>query len=78
MVLGGGGSPGGGPPPPRDSVMQSLNRDPKGRGWRRQTTGKSCAFCVMLAGRGAVYSAATVRFKSHDYCDCIAVPVFQG
>jgi hypothetical protein len=62
----------------RASVIGSLRADPAGRGWARQATGASCPFCVMLAGRGAVYSADTANFSSHDNCDCIAVPVFGG
>jgi hypothetical protein len=60
----------------RDTVIGSLARDPQAKGWSRQTTGKSCEFCVMIAGRGAVYNARTALFSSHDDCDCIAVPKF--
>jgi hypothetical protein len=60
----------------RDTIIGSLAADPAGKGWRRQTTGGSCKFCVRIAGRGAVYSARTARFSSHDDCDCIAVPEF--
>lgn len=60
----------------RDTIQGSLRRDPRGKGWSRQTTGKSCPFCVMLAGRGTVYSAQTANFSSHNNCDCIAVPIF--
>jgi hypothetical protein len=62
----------------RDTVRGSLIRDPQARGWARQTTGASCPFCVMLAGRGSVYRAETALFASHNNCDCIAVPVFGG
>jgi hypothetical protein len=62
----------------RDTVRGSLIRDPAAKGWARKTTGKSCPFCVMLAARGAVYSATTAAFASHDHCDCVAVPVFGG
>lgn len=58
----------------RDTVVRSLAADPRAKGWSRQTTGKSCRFCVMIAGRGAVYSAQTANFSSHNHCDCIAVP----
>lgn len=62
----------------RDTVRGSLILDPQARGWARQTTGLSCPFCVMLAGRGSVYAAETANFASHDNCDCLAVPVFGG
>jgi hypothetical protein len=58
----------------RQTVVRSLAADPQAKGWARQTTGKSCPFCVMLAGRGAVYSARTANFSSHNHCDCMAVP----
>jgi hypothetical protein len=60
----------------RDTVIRSLSADPQAKGWIRQTTGKSCNFCVMIAARGAVYSAHTANFSSHNHCDCIAVPAW--
>lgn len=40
-------------------------------GWaRRLQGGENCAFCAMLASRGAVYSQKSVRFRTHDHCDC--------
>lgn len=49
--------------------------------YARMLTGKeSCAFCVMLASRGAVYSKSTATRTGkgdayHTHCDCIAVVV---
>lgn len=62
----------------RHSVMQSSIADPKATGWQRVTSGGGCAFCEMLSGRGFVYESATVRFASHDHCDCTAAPAFEG
>lgn len=62
----------------RDTVRASLAADPHGRGWERHTRPGSCKFCQMLAGRGAVYSADTADFASHDDCNCLAVPVIGG
>jgi len=59
----------------RQSVIGSLRDDPQAAGWERETAG-GCDFCVMLAGRGAVYSADTADFSSHDHCRCTAVPIF--
>lgn len=59
----------------RNTVIGSLKRDRDGRGWSRRTTGKSCPFCVSIAARGAVFSASTANFASHNNCDCIAFPV---
>lgn len=61
----------------RETVATASLSDPKARGWQRKAFG-GCAFCQMLASRGAVYSVATARFASHDHCGCIAVPAFQG
>ena len=60
----------------RETVIGSLRQDPQGAGWRRVTDGKSCAFCQMISGRGAVFSAETADFASHDACGCIAVPEY--
>jgi hypothetical protein len=63
--------------PFRDTITTNTRRDPAARGWRR-ITGGGCAFCRMLAGRGAVYRADTARFASHPNCGCTAAPVFEG
>lgn len=62
----------------RDSVMASLRADRQAAGWARQTTGASCDWCVEIAARGAVYSAETADFATHDNCDCVCVPVLGG
>lgn len=46
-------------------------------GWRRVTSARPCAFCAMLASRGAVYRAETVGFEAHDGCACSAEPAFR-
>lgn len=46
-------------------------------GWRRVVSGGACPFCLMLRGRGAVYSERTAHFESHDHCRCIAEPVWR-
>lgn len=60
----------------RGTVLGSLRQDRSARGYQRVTSGEGCDFCRMLAGRGAVYSATTADFRSHDHCHCIAVPAF--
>lgn len=59
----------------RQTVMGSSVADPQARGWQRVGAGE-CEFCSMLIGRGAVYSAATADFESHDHCRCFAEPAF--
>lgn len=61
----------------RKTMMGSALADPQARGWQRSASG-GCPFCVMLAGRGAVYSRSTVDFGAHDHCKCVAVPAFEG
>lgn len=59
----------------RRTVLQSVARDRRARGWMRETAG-GCDFCQMLASRGAVYSEASADFAAHDHCECLAVPAF--
>lgn len=61
----------------RDTVMGSALADPRAEGWQRSGNG-SCAFCRMLIGRGTVYSESSADFASHDHCNCVAVPAFEG
>jgi hypothetical protein len=61
----------------RSTIAGSAVADPGARGWQRTGSGE-CAFCRMLIGRGAVYTEATVRFRSHDHCNCAAVPAWEG
>lgn len=70
-------------PKPRETAQDT--RRPVA--WARVLTGaEDCAFCVMLASRGAVYkSKATAErtednpfVKYHDNCDCVAVPVYTS
>ena len=56
----------------RQTITGSVAKDPGRVGWARVTSG-GCDFCEMLAGRGAVYSADTARFETHDHCRCDAV-----
>lgn len=61
----------------RQTVMRSARADKRATGWRRLSHG-GCKFCNMLAGRGEVYTATSVRFASHDHCRCTAVPAYGG
>ena len=70
-------------PEPREEATDSS----RPVAWARVLTGaEDCAFCVMLASRGAVYkSKATAERtednpfqKYHDNCDCVAVPVYTS
>lgn len=58
----------------RATIQWNVSRDPRASGWERVTSGDSCEFCEMLAGRGAVYKDDTVHFAAHKSCNCAAVP----
>lgn len=60
----------------RQTVAAASIADPQARGWRRITAG-GCPWCQMLAGRGEVYSQATVDFEAHDNDRCSSEPVFE-
>jgi hypothetical protein len=58
----------------RDTITRSSFADPEAAGYERVTRGPTCAFCNMLASRGAVYAKDTAYFAAHHDCDCAAVP----
>lgn len=62
----------------RDATILSAAEDGQARGWTRITSGSPCAFCTMVASNGAVYSADTADFQTHDHCGCSASPVYDG
>ena len=63
----------------RHSELGLMNSDPKVDRYARVTDGKACAFCGMLAGRGAVYlSEASGDFAAHDSCGCSAEAILRG
>jgi hypothetical protein len=62
----------------RATIIGSSLADPGADGWQRVASPTACAFCRMLAGRGAVYSEASVDFAAHDKCLCSATPAFGG
>ena len=61
----------------RETVTRTMRDDPRAHGWQRVTGGDACYFCAMLSGRGGVYSADSVDFEAHDFCQCEAEPVFS-
>ena len=60
----------------RDTITEAATSDPAALGWARVAAPTACQFCRMLAGRGTVYRETTVRFLSHDHCQCTAQPEF--
>jgi hypothetical protein len=68
LTLGGG----------RDTIVETVKKDPYCIGWERVTGGNPCDFCSMLADRGPVYSEGTSDFEAHDHCACSAEPIFAS
>lgn len=71
--------------PGRDLVVELGARDGRRYGWMRVTGPRPCAFCSMLASRGAVYDSkqsATFTERGgfnrlyHPNCHCSAIPVW--
>lgn len=76
----------------RDLMDRATRSDKRVLGWARVTDGNPCAFCAMLAARGAVYkSRATAEVarsdtppvdpmdlsRYHNGCHCQMVPVYD-
>jgi hypothetical protein len=63
----------------RDTITGSVQADPQALAWARQTTSAHpCAFCSMLASRGAVYKTEkSAGFRAHNHCACVPVPLFS-
>jgi len=57
----------------RDTVVSNATRE--GRRWARHASANACAFCRMLATRGAAYGSRDSALRAHDHCHCLAVPV---
>ena len=63
----------------RLTIVESSIADPAASGWRRVARAGACGFCKVLAdrrsdGENGVYTEASVQFKSHDNCSCMASP----
>ena len=62
----------------RGTVREAVRQDRLATAWARSAALGACAFCKLLATRGAVYKQDTVDFRAHDGCHCGVVPVFKG
>jgi hypothetical protein len=56
----------------RDAITQNTAADPSAVGWRRYARPGACRFCLMLAGKGEVYTESTANFAAHGDCHCVA------
>lgn len=62
----------------RQTIIGGANADRKSHGWARTVEPGACAFCLLLATRGAVYrTEQSAEFPAHDDCHCHAQPVFD-
>jgi len=61
-----------------ETIRRNAVRDPRARGWKRVAHGETCDFCLMLTGRGGVYTRSSVRFKSHVKCNCGVAPSWDA
>jgi hypothetical protein len=69
--------------PARETIADSVGRDPADARWARVPSGRTtCAFCRLLASRGAAYhseeSAGGLANSYHGKCDCVPTPVWPG
>lgn len=63
----------------RQTILQTIARDPARPRWQRATSGRPCAFCAMLASRGPAFrSEASADFQAHDHCSCTPEPAYAG
>ena len=67
--------------PARETVMRSAAKAKVA--WARVPTAKACAFCLMLASRGAVYTSRKSALETdsgarfHDKCHCLVIESYS-
>lgn len=54
----------------REVTTGHAKYDPRAEGVARVASANACAFCMMLASRGAVYTRESAAFVTHDGCGC--------
>ena len=63
----------------RETITTAHTVDTSLVAYARVTDGNPCAFCAMLASRGAVYVTETsAGFQPHDACHCQPEPVYDN
>lgn len=60
----------------RETVAFNAARE--GVRYRRHCGYAACNWCLVMAGRGAIYKSATSAVRGHDNCRCLAVPERPG
>jgi hypothetical protein len=61
----------------RDTIIAASQSDPDAIGWERLTEPDACSYCTQNAARGP-FTGTQTDFHPHDYCNCVAVPLFRG
>ena len=64
----------------RDTIVDSVQADPRAAGWARVTAPNPCGFCAMLASRGPVYKSAGSAGENdayHPHCACTPQPIYS-
>ncbi|PQP24156.1 hypothetical protein [Rhodococcus opacus] len=71
--------------PARETIVRSVAKDPAKAKWARIPSGPTtCAFCLVMASRGAVYRTEKTAGggdemnRYHLLCDCTATPFWRG
>ena len=63
----------------RYATIELVEQDPYTDRFARVTDGNPCAFCAMLASRGAVYlTKESASFEAHDHCQCHVIAVHDA
>lgn len=64
----------------RETIDDNISADPATPRYARHASANACAFCALMASRGAVYRSETSAAgrKWHAHCHCVAYPVFPG
>jgi len=62
----------------RGTVQNAVRQDRQAIGYARAAALGACAFCRLIASRGMVFKEDTAAFRSHDGCNCAALPVWKG
>ena len=61
----------------RNTITAAVANDPEAEGWDRLTEPGACSYCVSQAAKGP-FKPGNTGFRAHDYCHCLAVPIFKG
>lgn len=56
----------------------TFNASQEGVRYRRHCGYAACNWCLVMAGRGAIYRIAQNAVRGHDNCRCLAVPERPG